>query len=307
VLSEGERWDWFSDTNNLLFGCAAVIGIGLLIWHEIHTAQPLVDLRIFRYRAAWAGFILAMVAGSAIFGSIYTLPQLVQGTLGFTATLAGLLIFLRGIPIMILTPFVARYLARIDARWFMTAGFAMLGFGNVLQAGVTTPISDFGTFIIPLMLTGVGAVLLFIPLTTAVLGGVPRDQSARAAAYTNLGVQLGGSISIAALATVIARRTAFHLSVLASAFVPGSPSLATLPPGAGNAQDFLTLANSQATVLAYADGTRLIAWACFAAIPIVFCMPQPQKSTAPATPKEHKLRGVRPGGRPSVATAEIAS
>jgi MFS transporter, DHA2 family, multidrug resistance protein len=297
VLSEGERWDWFSDTNNVIFACAAVIGIGLLIWHELHAPQPLVDLRIFRYRAASGGFMLAMVAGSAIFGSVYTLPQLVQGTLGFTATLAGLLIFLRGIPIMILTPFVARFLDRIDARWFMIAGFAFLGFGNWLQAGVTTPISDFGVFVLPLMVTGVGAVMLFIPLTTAVLGGVPRDQSARAAAYTNLGVQLGGSISIAALATVIARRTAFHLNVLASGFVPGAPSLAAIPMPAAQAQDFLTIANAQATVFAFADGTRLIAWACFVAIPIVFFMPQPRKSTAPATPKEQKPRQGVPKGR----------
>jgi DHA2 family multidrug resistance protein len=293
VLSEGERWDWFSDTNNVLFACAAVIGIGLLIWHEVHTEQPLVDLRIFRYRAASIGFILAMVTGSAVFGSIYTLPQLVQGTLNFTATLAGLLIFLRGIPILFLTPVVAHFLNRIDARWFMSAGFAILGFGNVLQARVTTPISDFGSFVVPLMLTGVGAVLLYIPLTTAVLSSVPRDESTRAAAYTNLGVQLGGSISIAALATVVARRTAFHLSVLAGAFVPGDPSLATIPTPAAHAQDLLSLANAQATVLAFADGTLLIGWVCFAAIPIVFFMPRARRGSAAAIPTKRKDLGRR--------------
>lgn len=305
VLSEGERWDWFSDTNNLIFAGAAVVGIALLIRHELHAEQPLVDLRIFRYRAASAGFVLAMVTGSAIFGSIYTLPQLVQGTLNFTATLAGLLIFLRGIPIVLLTPAVAHFLDRIDARWFMSSGFAVLGFGNVLQAGVTTPVSGFGNFVLPLMLTGLGAVLLFIPLTTAVLAGVPRDQSARAAAYTNLGVQLGGSISIAALATVIARRTAFHLNVLAGAFVPGTPALATVPNPSAHAQEFLDLANAQATVLAFADSTLLIAWACFAAIPIVFCMPRGQRRHVVALPAKRQDSSRRSGTHLRVAAAAL--
>jgi DHA2 family multidrug resistance protein len=272
-LSEGERWDWFDDTNNVLFACAAVAGIALLVWHETHTARPLVDLRIFRLRAVWAGFILAAVIGGAIYGSTYALPQLVQSSLGFTATLSGVLIFMRAIPIALATPFVARFAGRVDSRIFMAPGFVILGLGNVLQANVTTPVSDFGTFVVPLMLTGVGAVLLFIPLITAVLGGVPVEQGPRAAAYTNLGVQLGGSIAIAALSTAVDQRTAFHLSALAGAFVPGSPRLAAIPNPAAHAQQLLDLANGQAIVLAFADASLLIAAACFVSVAFVFLMP----------------------------------
>jgi DHA2 family multidrug resistance protein len=274
VLSEGERWDWFSDTNNLLFACAAVAGIALLIWRELRSERPLVDLRTFRYRAVWAGCILALVVGAAIFGSTYTLPQLVQGPLGFTATLSGLLIFTRAIPIALATPFIAAVVGRVDARWFMAPGFAILGIGNLLQARVTTPVSDFPLFVIPIMITGLGAALLFIPLTTAVFAGVPREQGARASAYTNLAVQLGGSIAIAALSTVIDRRTAFHLNVLADSFTPGIPRLAVAPPL--TPEQLLTLADVQATVQAFADATFVIAVACFVSIAFVFLMPKPR-------------------------------
>jgi DHA2 family multidrug resistance protein len=276
VLSEGNRWDWFSDTNNVIFACAAVLGIGALIWHETHTERPLVDLRIFRFRAVWAGFLLALVIGGAIFGSTYALPQLVQNSLGFTATLSGVLIFMRAIPIGIATPFIARFAGRVDTRIFMAPGFILLGLGNVLQANVTTAISGFSAFVIPLMMTGIGAALLFIPLTTAVLGGVPRDQGPRASAYTNLAVQLGGSIAIAALSTEIERRTALHLSELAGTFVPGSTHLATIPNAPAHAQQFLDLASGQATVLAFADASLLIAGACFISVALVFLMPHPR-------------------------------
>ena len=279
VLSEGERWDWFADTNNVMFACAAVIGITALIWRELTTAQPLVDLKIFRQRAVYGGFPLAMVIGGAIFGSTYTLPQLVQNSLSFTATLSGLLIFMRAIPIALATPFISNFVGVVDARWFMIAGFILLGGGNLLQAYATTLTSEFATFVFPLMLTGVGAALLYIPLSTAVLGGVSQRDGARAAAYVNLGVQLGGSILIAALSTLIDRRTAFHLSILADNYVAGSTHLNAYSAAAARAAagQILSLVDGQATILAYGDASFAIAIMCFAAIALVFVMPKPRR------------------------------
>ncbi len=276
VLSEGERWDWFSDTNNCIFAALAVIGIGGLIWWELRAKQPLVDLRAFRYRAVWGGFILAMLIGGAIFGSTYTLPQFVQESLNFTATLSGLLILMRAIPIGLATPVIARFVGRVDARIFMAFGFFFMALGNFTQAMLTTLRSDFATFVLPLMLTGVGAAMLFVPLTTAVLGGVPQQVGAKASAYVNLGTQLGGSIAIAALSTLVDRRVAFHLSVLASNLVPGSPALSRLPNNANPAQLF-GVVDGQATILAYADVSLAIAFAAFVAIFLVMVMPKPKK------------------------------
>jgi DHA2 family multidrug resistance protein len=279
VLSEGERWDWFSDTNNCIAAVVAFIGIGGLIWWELRAKQPLVDLRAFRYRAVWAGFILAMLIGGAIFGSTYTLPQFVQGSLSFTATLSGLLILMRAIPIGLATPFIARVVGRVDARIFMAFGFFFMALGNYTQATLTTINSDFQTFVLPLMLTGVGAALLFVPLTTAVLGGVPQQVGAKASAYVNLGTQLGGSITIAALSTLVDRRGAFHLAVLAGNLVPGSASVSRLPSTPNPGQLF-GIVHEQATILAYADVSLAIAAATFIAIFLVMLMPKPKKGGA---------------------------
>jgi DHA2 family multidrug resistance protein len=280
VLSEGERWDWFSDPNNCLAGAAAVIGIGGLIFWELRAKQPLVDLRAFRYRAVWGGFILALVVGGAIFGSTYTLPQFVQGSLNFTATLSGLLILMRAIPIGIATPLIARFVGKVDARIFMAFGFFFMALGNYTQAMVTAFSADFRTFVIPLMLTGVGAAMLFVPLTTAVLGGVPQQVGAKASAYVNLGTQLGGSIAIAALSTLVDRRSAFHLAVLAGSILPGSPAVSHLP-GTPNPLQLFGIVSEQATILSYADVSLAIAVATFIAIFLVVVMPKPKKGGAP--------------------------
>jgi DHA2 family multidrug resistance protein len=276
VLSEGERWDWFSDTNNCIAGIAGLVCITGLIWWELRAKQPLVDLRAFRYRAVWGGFILALVVGGAIFGSTYTLPQFVQDSLNFTATLSGMLILMRAIPIGLATPFIARFVGRVDARIFMAIGFFFMALGNYTQALRTTFYSDFSTFVLPLMLTGVGAALLFVPLTTAVLGGVPQSVGAKASAYVNLGTQLGGSIAIAALSTLVDRRTAFHLAVLSGNVVPGVPALAQTP-GRPNSGELFGIINGQATILSYADVSLAIAAAAFIAIFLVVLMPKPKK------------------------------
>jgi DHA2 family multidrug resistance protein len=243
---------------------------------DLTAAAPLVDLRAFKYRAVWGGFVLALLIGGAIFGSTYTLPQFVQNSLGFTATLSGLLILMRAIPIAFATPLIARFVGKVDARIFMAFGFFFMALGNYTQANVTTLRSDFHTFVIPLMLTGVGAAMLFVPLTTAVLGGVPQHVGAKAGAYVNLGTQLGGSIAIAALSTLVDRRTAFHLSALASSITPGAPAVQNLP-GDPRAQQLFGIVNEQATILAYADVSLAIAAATFVAIFLVTLMPRPKK------------------------------
>ena len=281
VLSEGERYDWFSDQNNLIDGILAAIFISLLVWRELTTKQPLVDLRAFKRRAVAAGFACALVIGGLIFGSTYTIPQFVQGSLGFTATLSGLLIFVRAIPIGIATPFVARYVGKFDARWFLGIGFVFMGLGNALQAFVTAPNAVFFSFVIPLAATGVGAALLFVPLSTAVLGGVPQSESAKAAAYINLGTQLGGSIMIAVLSTILDRRLAFHLSVLAANLTPSEPALQIHPQLAQMPQQLYGLVFAQATIAAYEDISIVLASLAIVAIPVVFLMPRPKKGAAP--------------------------
>jgi DHA2 family multidrug resistance protein len=279
VLSEGERWDWFQDRNNLIDGILAVVFIGLLIWRELSTPRPLVDLRTFRHRAVASGFVVALAVGGLIFGSTYTIPQFVQGSLGFTATLSGLLIFVRAIPIGLATPLVARNVGRLDARWFLAIGFVLMGLGNLLQAYATSLQSVFLSFVVPLACTGFGAAMLFVPLSTAVLGGTPQNEGAKAAAYVNLGTQLGGSIMIAVLSTLLDQRRAFHLSVLAAPLTRAASALQVHPQIAQSPLQLYGIVLGQATILAYEDISFVLGGLAFAAILVVFFMPHPKRGT----------------------------
>jgi DHA2 family multidrug resistance protein len=280
LLSEGERYEWFADQNNVIFGALALLGIGGLMWWELRVRQPLVNLRVFRYRAVWAGFVLALAIGGALLGSTYTLPQFTQGALGFTATQSGLLFLTRAVPIALMTPLIAGRLRRTDPRLFIGMGFILIAVGNISQAFVTTLQSEFWTFALPLALTGAGAAMLFVPLSTAVLGGVPRVVGAEASAFVNLGIQIGGSITIAALTTLIDRRETFHSSVLAAHVNLHSLAYQQLATQPNALQEAASAVYLQSTILSFADASLALGVVAVIAIGFAILLPKPRRGVA---------------------------
>src|ERR1700676_2542732 len=175
ILDEGQRNDWFSDPVIRTFSATTVIGIVAFICWELWGAKrPLVDLRVFKYRAVAAGSMLGFAIGAVLFGATVILPQYVQGILGFTATLSGELIFVRAFFIALLTPFIARLAGsgKIDTRILLVTGFALIGASQIWLGNITTSQNDFNSLLGPAIMAGVGLGLLFVPLSIAVLSAI---------------------------------------------------------------------------------------------------------------------------------------
>ena len=281
VLTEGEQHYWFADPAIFIGTVVAIAALGsFVLWELFGTHAPVVDLRVLRNRSVWAGSILALALGAAIFGSTYTLPQFTQGPLGFTPTLSGMLFILRAVPIFFMTPVLVRFTGKVDARVFLGLGFVFIAVGNALQAHITTLQADYWSFGIALALTGVGASMLFVPLSIAVLGGTTPSEGPKAAAFINLSTQLGGSVSIAALSVYLDQRQYFHAVILGANATLGNANVAaflqnnTLGALAG-------LVNSQALILAYADATLAISVVCVVCAPLIFIMRKPKKPAGP--------------------------
>ena len=284
VLTEGEQNYWLADPTILLMTIVTVLSlVGFVFWELFGTKTPVVDLRILRNRSVAAGSVLALALGVVIFGSTYTLPQFTQGPLGFTPTLSGLLFLFRALPILVVAPLIVRLIVKVDARVFLALGFIIVGIGSAEQAFVTTSEAGFWTFALPLALTGLGAAMLFIPLSIAILSATTPSEGPKASAFINLSTQLGGSIAVAALSAYLDQRQTVHADALR-----GTITLAN-----GNVQEFLRthpltqlsgLVNGQALILAYADATLAIAIVAFLGVPLVFLMrkPKPAKSSAAA-------------------------
>ncbi len=276
VLSEGERYDWFNDPNILACGLIAVGGIaGLVIWELRFAKTPIVDIAIFGDRSLSAGVGLALILGAALLGTQYILPQYVQNSLGFTATLSGLLVLVKALPIAIVTLLIAPMITRLDARYFIAIGFALTAISCFWQGAVTTPDAAFGIFVGSLVIGGAAVACLFVPISVAVLGAVPRERGGSASAWINVAVQLGGSISIALLSTLVDRRLAFHQSILAGNLHVAAAHLPAIPPA--NALAAIGgIVTAQSAVMAYADTSFAVSLFAAIAIPLVFIMRKPR-------------------------------
>lgn len=280
VLTEGERHYWFADPLISAMTVLMIASLAIFVWWELRVAEPIVDLRVLRNRSVAAGSVLALALGAAIFGSTYTLPQFTQGPLGFSPTLSGLLFILRAGPIFFVTPILVRITGKVDPRLLLGLGFILIAVGSVLQARITTSQATFWSFGIALAVTGVGAALLFIPLSIAVLGATTPSEGPKASAFVNLSTQLGGSIAVAALDVVINQRESFHSSVLGGSETLARPEVQIFLQH-GTVGTIAKDVNLQAVILSYADATLAIAVICILCAPLIFFMRKPGKPSGP--------------------------
>ena len=284
VLDQGQQYDWFSDPNIRLLTAVSVVGIVAFIWWTLRSAIPVVNLHVLRLRQVAAGSILGAVLGVSLYGSILVLPQYLQNSLGFTATMSGLTMLVRAVSVMIFTPITAALASRgvIDPRISTALGFVLLGISNWILAGVTTPQSQFGTFVLSLIVSGIGLSQIFVPLSIAVLGSVPDKEVPATSAFFNLSRQVGGSIATAVLVTLLVRGTTAHQNDLAAAVNLHSSATASYLQHNGGQHDAGALINlegmveSQASVQSYADTSRWVAVISIALAPLVILLNKPR-------------------------------
>jgi MFS transporter, DHA2 family, multidrug resistance protein len=281
VLTEGERHDWLTDPGIAIAAAISALGlVGFVAWELFATKTPAVDLRILTNRSVVAGTALSAVIGIASLGSSYTLPQLTQGPLGFTPSLSGLLFLVRAVPIMLVTLPLVALAAKIDTRILVGFGFLVVGISSALLGSATTLDSSFGTFVVPLVLSGIGMVTLYIPLSIAVLGATTPEQGPKASAFLNLAMQLGGSAGVAMLTVFVDRREAFHSTVLAGTATLHNVTVRDLATTPDRLAQFAHLVGTQSSVLSYADATYLIGALAVLSLPLVFLLKKARRSAA---------------------------
>jgi DHA2 family multidrug resistance protein len=278
VLDEGERYDWFGDRNILATAVTSAVSLLAFVWWELRAVRnPIVDLRILiRNRTVTVGCVLAMTLAFGLFGGVILAPQFQQSLLNFTATLSGESILVRAAAIMVMTPITLFLLGRVHvkARLLLGAGYLIVAIANFGTANVLTTGSDFGTFVFPLLLGGIGFGMIFVPLSVTVLSSVTGADTQKATSLMNLCQQLGGSISTATLVTILDRRTAFHFDHLAASVTLRHPAVAiALQRGASHIA-IGELIRQQASSMAFADAFFVLGVVTLALTPFVWLLRQ---------------------------------
>lgn len=202
MLERGERLDWFASDLVTALAVVSVVSAVLLVWHELHTEHPAIDLRLLKQAQFSAGSAMGIVLGAGLFGSVFILPIFLQGMLHMTAWQTGLIILPGAIASAVSMAVVGRLTAVVDNRLLIVIGSLFFGIGMWQLSTITAETGTTDLFW-PLIWRGAGLGLIFVPLTNLTLLQIaPRDLS-QATGLNNFFRQLGGSFSIAAMASLL--------------------------------------------------------------------------------------------------------
>jgi DHA2 family multidrug resistance protein len=287
VLDEGQRSDWFQSNFIVLFAfISAIAALAFVPW-ELSRRSPVVNIRLLGTRQFGMCFVMMLVTGGVLFSSIQLLPQLVQEEFGYDATLAGLSLSPGGLMTMAMMPIAGYLTGKVQPKYLIALGLAIIGFSMWTLTGLSTNLSFFYA-VWTRMFTAAGLPFLFIPITTASYAGLKGDDTNQAAGLINIARNLGGSVGLAMVQTSLQQREQFHQSRLVESAVPSNIAYQDalrqitifLQSSGSSMADAMHRANAvvaqtiqkQATLLAYIDTFWLMAMVCLLAFPLAFAL-----------------------------------
>jgi MFS transporter, DHA2 family, multidrug resistance protein len=290
VLDKGQRDDWFESHFIVVLSVIAACSLLFLIYWEWRQKDPVIDLHLFTNRTFAASNLLMFMLGFALLGSTVLLPLFMQTMLGYTAQQAGFALLPGGVCLMLLMPLVGFMLGRFDARKLMMGGLVVLSFSLFHMTNLDLQV-DFRTMVFARMIQTAGLAFLFVPINTAAYAFLPKDKNNAASGLMNLARNIGGSVGISIVTTMLDRRQQFHLSRMGSHLSAGSPQVQSLLQGTSRGFEsrgfspaeamhkaYGLLQGSvfrQASMLAYIDNFWLLGVAILLMVPLVFLMKRP--------------------------------
>ncbi len=210
VLDKGQRDDWFESHFIVVLTVISVASLILVVIWEWYHKDPIIDLHLFRNRSFAASNFLMFMLGFALLGSTLLLPLFMQTLLGYTAERSGLALMPGGFTIMLCMPVVGFLLSRYSPRWLLMFGLSMLSFSlfhmTTFDLGVDFHTVDHGA-----RLPGAWDWLFCsCPSTRPPIRALPRDKNNAASGLMNLARNIGGSVGISFVTTMLARRAQVH-------------------------------------------------------------------------------------------------
>ncbi len=216
ALMEGETYGWYSSVIFAAFSLALLCAILFLIV-EAKSRTPLLPLRLFRNVTVSAGMLAGMAINYGLSGILFVLPLFFQQTLGLSAHIAGFALLPMMIPLAFNPILTGRIVGRIGARIPMTVGFSLGAMGSLLQVWLDVNTS-YAVTLIGLLLIGFGVSFTLPSLMAAVISSVPKEQTGAVSGALNSSRQLGATLGVAILGSILSGSESFiagmHMSLV---------------------------------------------------------------------------------------------
>jgi DHA2 family multidrug resistance protein len=290
TLDRGQREDWFSSP--IIIGCALVAALSLcaLIPWELSRKDPIVRINMFGRRNFAISSLLMLALGMVIFSSTQFIPQLLQEVLGYTATDAGLALTLGGVATLFVMPLSGILSNRVDQRILIGGAFLLQGFALWHMSHLNAQMS-FSDAAVARLYQSIGLPFLFVPITNVAYVGLKPEDSNQASALLNMARNLGGTIGISAVQTMLQRREQVQQSRYVETLNPLNPNyrrgiqqITNALIAQGHSQLEASRAAvavlyrqllQQAAMLSYIETFHVLMIVVFCTVPLVFLLQKP--------------------------------
>ncbi len=288
LLDKGDREDWFSSDFIRMCAVLALGGLVMAVYWELKASNknPVVDLSLLKDRNFSISAFFMFMVGVVLLGSTVLIPQFLQLVMGYSATDAGQVISPGGFLIIAMLPFIGMLLGKVEARWMIGVGLTITALSLFHMTTFNTDM-DYKYVMLARCFQASGLAFLFVPINTAAYAFVPRNKNNAASGLINLARNVGGSVGISLVITILSHRTQFHqarlveqatlynpqfnsaLKAAGAVFGPGGAG----PSGPTGAYGLLMgQIQRQAATLAYVDCFWMFGVAFSVLIPFVFMM-----------------------------------
>src|SRR5262249_19468659 len=295
LLDKGQEEDWFNSHFITVLVVVSALALILFVIRELTTDHPVVDLHVFKERTFSTGVFLMTVLGFVLYGSLVLLPIFLQTLLGYPSLQAGIAMAPRGFGSFLAMPLIGILVAKTDPRKLLALGLVAASFTLYWLSKLNLN-AGYWDIAWPQFIQGVSLGLLFVPLTTVTMDPIPNHQMGNATSVFNLMRNIGGSMGIATVTTVLARREQMHISRLGETITATNQQSQQMLEGLRNSMiahgsDFVTalqrsyaavfgMIQQQAAILSFNETFWLLSLMFIAMLPLVWLMKRPRKRAA---------------------------
>jgi DHA2 family multidrug resistance protein len=293
MLDRGQHEDWFESIEIWVEAAIFAAASWMFIVHTMTVKKPIFDRSLFADRNFALGLLFMMVTGVLLLAGLALLPPLLQSLYGYSVFQAGIMTAPRGVGTLISMLLAGRLVGRVDLRLLVALGLALMGWSLHMMAGFAIEMGR-GPIIWSGIIQGLGLGLLFVTMQTLAFATLRPEMRTHAASLLNLSRNIGGSIGISLVTSLLARNMQIAHSDMAGHIT--EQLLPTISQGIVSqfglpASSAVALADAeisrQAAFIAYIDDFWIMMWLTFAAIPLVMLL----RPARPANSEEPKLAG----------------
>lgn len=288
MLDRGQQLEWFASREVIIEFGLAITGFWVFLVHMFTAEQPFVEPKLFTDRNFVTGCVFIFIIGVMLLATMALLPPLLQQLFGYPIVTVGLVLMPRGVGTMISMLLVGRLIRLVDARLLIVIGL-LLTAASLFEMGRFSLEMGMSPVIMSGLLQGLGLGLVFVPMSTIAFATLRADLRTEGSALFSLVRNIGSSIGISVVMTLLSQNTQVNHSVLGThinLYSQPTNSLAGMFGLSVTDPKFLSIAdqlvNQQALMISYLDDFRLMMFVALAAAPLLLFLKPPKAVQAPS-------------------------